>query len=164
LLVNIICRILGRVHLANLKVGGSFFGCSFTILERNDVDLLFGLDMLKRHQCLIDLRENCLHIGSGNVKVPFLAEKDLPDSAKEKQNDMEPVGELPPPNAAAEDGKPPAAASDPPAPPAPADLQIEKVQQLVSLGIPREQATLALESVGGDVDQAAAFFFAQMEV
>ena len=39
-----------QVHLAELKVGGQRFNCSFTVLDQNDMDFLFGLDMLKRHQ------------------------------------------------------------------------------------------------------------------
>jgi Aspartyl protease len=47
---------------------------SFTILENSDVDMLFGLDMLKRHQCVLDLKQGVLRMGSGNVTVPFLSE------------------------------------------------------------------------------------------
>lgn len=42
-------RILGRVHAANMEIMGKIFVCSFTVLEDNKVDLLFGLDNLKRH-------------------------------------------------------------------------------------------------------------------
>jgi DNA damage-inducible protein 1 len=42
-------NILGRVHLADMEVGGVILQCSFTVLEDNKVDLLFGLDNLKRH-------------------------------------------------------------------------------------------------------------------
>jgi hypothetical protein len=63
-------------------VGRSFFPCTFTVLEKNDVDFLFGLDMLKRHQCVIDLKKAVLQIGSAGEEVPFLSEKDLPHSAR----------------------------------------------------------------------------------
>jgi DNA damage-inducible protein 1 len=42
--------IIGRVHIAQLKIGGTFFNCSFTVLDQPDMDFLFGLDMLKRHR------------------------------------------------------------------------------------------------------------------
>jgi len=43
-------RILGRVHLADMMLEtGETIQCSFTVLEDNKVDLLFGLDNLKRH-------------------------------------------------------------------------------------------------------------------
>lgn len=67
-------RILGRVHLAELEIGGAVLQCSFTVLENNDVDLLFGLDNLKRHQCCIDLVSSQLHVKNGEISVPFLSD------------------------------------------------------------------------------------------
>ena len=43
--------------MAALKIGNIFFNCSFTILDQQDVDFLFGLDMLKRHQVSISFRQ-----------------------------------------------------------------------------------------------------------
>ena len=42
--------IIGKVHMAALNIGDEFYNCSFTILDQQGVDFLFGLDMLKRHQ------------------------------------------------------------------------------------------------------------------
>lgn len=75
-------KILGRVHSADIKVGKSTMSCSFTVMEGKDVDLLLGLDMLKRFQGIIDLRQNKLIFGDGN-EVSFLGEADLPKFVEE---------------------------------------------------------------------------------
>ncbi|KAJ3337833.1 DNA damage-inducible protein 1 [Gonapodya sp. JEL0774] len=80
-------KIIGRVHSAPFKVGKKFFTCSFTVMEGKGVDLLFGLDMLKRHQAVIDLRANVLRIY--DEEVPFLAEHELPAKAR-----LEATGEM----------------------------------------------------------------------
>ena len=76
-------KILGRVHAADMEILGSKFICSFTVLEDNKVDFLFGLDNLKRHQCCIDLVQSLLHMRNGEISVPFLSEGEI------KKNDQE---------------------------------------------------------------------------
>eukprot|EP01112_Ceratiomyxa_fruticulosa_P017256 TRINITY_DN5345_c0_g1_i1.p1 TRINITY_DN5345_c0_g1~~TRINITY_DN5345_c0_g1_i1.p1 ORF type:complete len:458 (+),score=131.37 TRINITY_DN5345_c0_g1_i1:192-1565(+) len=85
-------RILGRVHLAPIKLGNSFFPSSFTILEGQKMDFLIGLDYLKRHQCNIDLKSNVLHIG--DELVPFLPEKDIPLHFRNETVDPEELEKL----------------------------------------------------------------------
>ncbi|XP_008484978.2 UBA domain-containing protein mud1-like [Diaphorina citri] len=49
--------------------------------------MLLGLDMLKRHQCCIDLRKNVLRIGTTGTETPFLSEGDLPEVLRLTHND-----------------------------------------------------------------------------
>ncbi len=83
-------RILGRVHMYSVEIAGLFLPTSFSILEQQPMDMLLGLDMLRRHQCCIDLRDNVLVIGTTGARTPFLSEQDLPPSAR-----MHPIGALP---------------------------------------------------------------------
>ncbi|KAI4307808.1 hypothetical protein L6164_030950 [Bauhinia variegata] len=61
-----------------LVIGNIFYPCSFLVLDSPNMEFLFGLDMLRKHQCSIDLKENVLRVGGGEVSVPFLQEKDIP--------------------------------------------------------------------------------------
>merc|ERR1719382_30143 len=75
-------KIIGRVHMAQIQIKDDFLTTSFSILEEQPMDMLLGLDMLKRHQCCIDLARNVLVIGSTGNEAPFLAESDLPECAR----------------------------------------------------------------------------------
>ncbi|XP_077386522.1 protein DDI1 homolog 2 isoform X2 [Festucalex cinctus] len=75
-------KIIGRVHLAQVQIEGDFLPCSFSILEDQPMDMLLGLDMLKRHQCSIDLKKSVLVIGTTGTETRFLSEAELPDCAR----------------------------------------------------------------------------------
>jgi len=75
-------KIIGRVHIAQIQVENDFLSSSFSILEEQPMDMLLGLDMLKRHQCNIDLKNNVLVIGSTGTTTKFLAEAELPECAR----------------------------------------------------------------------------------
>ncbi|KAF0687640.1 Aste57867_20624 [Aphanomyces stellatus] len=155
-------KIIGRVHMASLKIGNGFYNCSFTILDQQGVDFLFGLDMLKRHQCSIDLHRNMLVLREGQVvqEVPFLPEHEIPVTER-----SEPP-QSPAPAVAAPAPPAPVAAPAPPAAPSaaatstgiPPDQQ-SKIQQLVEMGFSPVQASQALQSCNWDVNIAAGLLF-----
>ncbi|CDJ51411.1 DNA-damage inducible protein, putative [Eimeria brunetti] len=67
--------IIGRVHLAPLKLGTRFCPCSFIVLEDTKMQMLLGLDMLKRYQMVIDLKKNALIVEG--EEIPFLSEAQI---------------------------------------------------------------------------------------
>merc|ERR1719312_829169 len=75
-------KIIGRVHMAQIQIEKDFLTSSFSILEDQPMDMLLGLDMLKKHQCTIDLKKNVLVIGTTGTETPFLPETELPDCAR----------------------------------------------------------------------------------
>ena len=165
-------QILGRIHMAIIKIGSAFLPCSFTVMEGKDVDLLLGLDMLKKHQASIDLGKNKLLI-QGN-EIGFLGEADIPKSDEVYKD--EPTIEGPegtrtgaisgtviPADASGANGGPTEnstkslASSTPQAhsTTGPASFPKESIQQLTSLGFSREESIHALEMAGGNVEMAA---------
>lgn len=179
--------IVGRVHSAQIKIGSLFLPCSFTVMEGKNVELLLGLDMLKRHQATLDLARDKLVIQG--VEVPFLGEADIPKDVEEALEEEPRLagpggttiggrsGAVSQPGAATP-GAPgsssaPQPAAAPAAPvqgqahaaPAPAPAQAqpsfpnEAVEQLVQLGFPRQAAISALQATGGNVELAAGLLF-----
>lgn len=164
--------ILGRVHSAQIKIGSLFLPCSFTVMEGKDVDLLLGLDMLKRHQACIDLSKDKLIIQG--VEVSFLGEADIPKGMEEERAEEPKVagpggttiggrsGVVSGPSSSgptpAATPAPPAAAAAPPQVTEPQFPQ-ESIDQLVALGFSRAEAVNALAACGGNVEYAAGLLF-----
>nr|5YS4_A Chain A, DNA-damage inducible protein DDI1-like protein [Leishmania major]5YS4_B Chain B, DNA-damage inducible protein DDI1-like protein [Leishmania major]5YS4_C Chain C, DNA-damage inducible protein DDI1-like protein [Leishmania major]5YS4_D Chain D, DNA-damage inducible protein DDI1-like protein [Leishmania major]5YS4_E Chain E, DNA-damage inducible protein DDI1-like protein [Leishmania major]5YS4_F Chain F, DNA-damage inducible protein DDI1-like protein [Leishmania major] len=69
-------EICGRIHMTPVNLAGMYIPFAFYVIEDQAMDLIIGLDQLKRHQMMIDLKHNCLTID--NINVPFLPENDLP--------------------------------------------------------------------------------------
>lgn len=175
--------IVGRVHSAQIKIGSLFLPCSFTVMEGKNVELLLGLDMLKRHQASIDLAKDKLIIQG--VEVPFLGEAEIPKDFEEALEEEPTVkgpggttiggrsgaisqpgpssGGAPGPSssAPAPAATPSAAAAPASAPAASGQSQFsdETIERLVQLGFPRDAAIRALEATGGNIDFAASLLF-----
>ncbi|GJC79290.1 DNA damage-inducible protein 1 [Colletotrichum liriopes] len=166
-------NIIGRVHSAQIKVGSMFLPCSFTVMEGKQVELLLGLDMLKRYQASIDLAKDKLIIQG--EEVPFLGEAEIP---KESEEALEEEPRLPGPagttigqRSGVVSGPQGAAAATPQQDPPQQSQQApqqqaaapsfpeEHINQLMALGFPREAAINALQATGGNVEFAAGLLF-----
>ncbi|XP_046743361.1 protein DDI1 homolog 2 [Diprion similis] len=82
-------KIIGRIHMVQIQIGQDHLTTSFSVLEEQPMDMLLGLDMLKRHQCCIDLKKNILNIGTTGTETPFLTEGELPECARLSGNSDE---------------------------------------------------------------------------
>ncbi|KUI68224.1 DNA damage-inducible protein 1 [Cytospora mali] len=170
--------IVGRVHSAQIRIGSLFLPCSFTVMEGKNVELLLGLDMLKRHQACIDLTRDKLVIQG--VEVSFLGEADIPKETEEALGDEPTVSGpggttiggrtgavhqagaeasgTPGPSSSAQPAAPSAPVATPAAPAQP-QFSDEAIGQLMQLGFSREAAVRALEATGGNVEYAAGLLF-----
>ena len=79
-------RSLGKIWKMFIKIKGRFFVLSATVLQNFDHDLLLGLDMMKRHHCVIDLFKMCLIFGRENVQAEFINDHNLSIIQMQRQN------------------------------------------------------------------------------
>ncbi|GMG20684.1 unnamed protein product [Ambrosiozyma monospora] len=165
-------QILGRIHSVPLKIGTQFFPCGFTVLDAG-VDMLLGLDMLRRYQACIDLKRNMLVID--NVEAPFLSETECPTNrnhpSTEKPSIATPSTVPVPVQQTSESAAKRArlatprntATSSSPAGTTNATVPVvadpAKVEQLIDLGFTRQQAELALKQTNNNVELAAGMLF-----
>ncbi|XP_074571582.1 protein DNA-DAMAGE INDUCIBLE 1 [Curcuma longa] len=160
-------EILGRIHVAPIKIGHAFYPCSFTVLDAPNMEFLFGLDMLRKHQCIIDLKENVLRVGGGEVSVPFLQEKDIPAHIRDEErlSKQASTGQGSAPESSGARVQTPniSTQTQPSGTPSigqtqDADFEA-KIGKLVELGFDRASASQALRLFNGNEDKAAAFLF-----
>ncbi|CBH14157.1 DNA-damage inducible protein DDI1-like protein,putative [Trypanosoma brucei gambiense DAL972] len=68
-------RSLGRIHLTQANLGGLFIPISLVVLESETFDLIIGLDQMKKHRMIIDLKDDCLRVGG--TAIPFLSDSEV---------------------------------------------------------------------------------------
>ncbi|XP_010534822.1 PREDICTED: DNA damage-inducible protein 1-like isoform X5 [Tarenaya hassleriana] len=156
-------EILGRIHVAPIKIGNNFYPCSFVVLDSPNMEFLFGLDMLRKHQCTIDLKDNVLKVGGGEVSVPFLQEKDIPSRFLDEErllNEASSSGATVSSGLTQKKNTDATPASQPSEHSTSQGADFEgKVSKLMELGFGREAVIQALRLFNGNEDQAAGFLF-----
>lgn len=76
-------KIIGRVHMCQMQIGKDFLTTSFAVLEEQPMDILLGLDMLKRHQVNARIHRMCFHfIKKKKNPFDFMPLKDVTHSSK----------------------------------------------------------------------------------
>lgn len=176
----------GKIHSVPISIGDSNveLPCSFIVID-TQVDLLFGLDMLRRHQCVIDLKKDMLVVG-GAIEAKFLPELEI-ESDMFGANGGNTLGSGLGPSGlggnlfgSGEMNIPPANLSSPqttgtrPAASAAAEAAVKRhnpgklqakppledaINQIIGLGFSRKEAITALESCNGNVEMAASMLF-----
>lgn len=171
-------KIEGKIHSTPIKIGDSDIEipCSFMVLDTL-VDLLFGLDMLRRHKCVIDLVKGEMVVGN-HITTKFLPELEItnnpftggtggPGQSLGGNIFSEPLPA--PTNAAAQaavkrqnTGKSTSSLSTPSTTTSssstykPLDAEIG---QLIDLGFSKDEAIKALILTNGNMDMAASLLF-----
>jgi DNA damage-inducible protein 1 len=138
------------------------------MMQGRDVELLFGLDMLKAHQACIDLEKGVLRIQGREVK--FLAEHELPEKIRfmgiparaelaesTALQDAPGGGSRQTPVVSREAGS-----SQSPGLSGPLSASRypeNSIRTIMDLGVSREVAISTLDAAGGNVDVAASLLF-----
>lgn len=152
-------KILGRIHQAQIKIETQYVPCSFTVLDTH-VDLLLGLDMLKRHRACIDLSKDVLRIAG--VETKFLSEAEIPRDFTENMTGPNPAS-------GSSASAPLRSAQNSEASPRSSIVQSNStsgtafpenaIEQLMGLGFSRKEVIAALQRAGGNTEIAASILF-----
>lgn len=150
-------KILGKIHSAMLKVGSQLVDVSISVIEQNTLEFIFGLDMMRKHRAVIDLREDVLLLG--DEKIRFLTEGQMPDRLRGSNSiktSAEIARERQVLNEIASQSSAPESYSDPSIDPA-------KVRALMeTVGASEAAAREALRVSNGDVEAAASYLLSML--
>lgn len=159
-------KIQGRIHSAPLKINGGYFSCSFTVVD-SSVQMLLGLDMLRRFSATIDLKRNRLVID--DVETEFLPENECPNEIGPSVDSGDKLGS----NIFAPDDTPKRVSGPSPRlassaesssakrtkKPTKTTADPAKVDQLVAMGFDKRLAEQALVQTNNNIEMAAGLLF-----
>lgn len=183
------CKILGRIHIAQMELGGTFYPVSITVLEGGDVDFLLGLDMLKRHHAVLDMGNNSMKFAGGN-SVSFLSENQMPLHARGNYQEAVADSSTPATSSSSSSGTTNAPFKDseietaekegaelcdnsnklPPVPAAASPMETQlatstvdrsKIEQLMQMGFGESESVAVLAQASGDVELAASLLLSR---
>ncbi|SGZ55442.1 CIC11C00000003262 [Sungouiella intermedia] len=149
-------RTEGRIHSVPVSLGDSNLEvpCSFTVIETH-VGILFGLDMLRRHKCLIDLGQDALLIGEH--KVCFLNESEIATNIKPLETSVTRDLNISPKETSLADSTTRRQEVDTAV--GSGGFAEGDLTQLISLGFTKQEAIAALKASHGNVELAASLLF-----
>lgn len=159
-------RIIGRIHMMQIQIENDHLTTSFSVLQDQPMDMLLGLDMLRRHECVLDLKANILRIGTTGTETRFLPENELPECARLSGNPEDAARQVEKMemDKALADSRSEAegASSSGPITRVNNDIFDESaVEELVAMGFAREEVIIELRNCHGDKTTAVAALLAK---
>ena len=82
-------RILGAIHAAQLKINDKYLMCKITVIENNAIGCIFGLDNMRTHGCIIDLKKGSLIFPSAGIEAKFLSDGEIKKLKVEETENLE---------------------------------------------------------------------------
>ncbi|WZY73786.1 hypothetical protein YC2023_006026 [Brassica napus] len=154
-------EILGRIHVAPIKIGKNFYPCSFIVLDSPNMEFLFGLDMLRKHQVASPSFDFKLSVRVSTKCKPISLHKDLPSRFLDEggvPNQASSSGAAVPSGFTEKKSNTVASPASQPSRSEGPEFEA-KIAKLVELGFSREAVVQALRLFEGNEEQAAGFLF-----
>lgn len=82
-------RILGAIHAAQLKINDKYLMCKITVIENNAIGCIFGLDNMRSHGCIIDLKKGSLIFPTAGIEAKFLSDGEIKKLKVEERENLE---------------------------------------------------------------------------
>ena len=97
--IRVLTRVIDLLHTAaaehtcvaslvcSNRIGNTYLTCSFTVIEHSEMDLLVGLDVLRKYECEISLGKNIMTFSAAGVQqeVAFLSRIEMDKDSPQQQ-------------------------------------------------------------------------------